>query len=236
MGNLAYYKIGDQYIIVLLDFDLATTTDSAENTSQRRTGTAPFMSRDVLSAIGPEGKYIHHVRHDLESVFCIIIWYGLGYNARGPRDGKPDLLELWRVGDYIKIYEAKVDFISQDSPSLLNYIESTLLHGVCYLLHGVYHERARNIQRKQKQLNREQDMEVEKAARKAKADALQQGHTEEEAEDIYTMALGTLLRSQNRKKTIIPSTISFKQWMNAVGRNVSEKHSDCSCCNEDLFL
>ena len=85
-------------------------------------------------------------------------------------------------------------------------------------------------------LNMEEDEEIEEAASKAKADALQQGRTEEEAVQSYMMTLGTLSRSQNGKKTTISSTISFKQWMNAVLRNVSERHSDCSCCNEDLFL
>lgn len=227
MGNLAFYMKGDQYIIVLLDFDLATTTDSAENSSQRRTGTAPFMSRDVLSAIGPEGKYIHHVRHDLESIFFVIIWYGFGYDARGPRPGKPDLLRAWRVGDYIKIYEAKKAFISDTPPTLLNAIESNFYRGFCTHMHVKYHKR-------QRRLAEEWMIETEKAAKIAKAEALQQGRTKDEAGVVYHTKMGESREPQNGGEITSSSAISFKQWMEASGDDISEKHSGCSCCKEDL--
>ena len=38
MGNLAFYKDGDKYIVVLLDFDYAVFASSAENATQRLTG------------------------------------------------------------------------------------------------------------------------------------------------------------------------------------------------------
>ena len=169
MGNLAFYKSGDMSIVVLLDFDLATLAGSTENASQRRTGTAPFMARDVLVAVSPDVMYIHHLRHDLESIFFIIILYGLGYTAAGLQKGKTDWLLEWRIGSYEKIRDAKQSFIVDLKPGLLEHIESDFLRGFARGLHKEYRKRAKALEAAQEKCNDERSTRIEARAKKARS-------------------------------------------------------------------
>jgi hypothetical protein len=55
---------------VLNDLDLAVSVDVKSKSSKHRTGTTPFMAIDLL------GRHptIHMYRHDLESLFYVLVW------------------------------------------------------------------------------------------------------------------------------------------------------------------
>lgn len=231
MGNLAFYKKGDEFIVILLDFDLATLASSAENASQRRTGTVPFMARDVLAAVCPGVVYKHSLRHDLESIFCIIIFYGLGYTAAGFRKGTTDWLKLWRTGSYIEIRNAKQSFIAENQPELLKHIEPQFLHGFVKALHGQYNSQILHLQSIQKQLDTERDARIEEEAQSAMNQAIEEGKNPREARRIYGDILGHLERTMPKEKVQESSAITFKQWMIGAKRKVSKVHEGCTCCN-----
>jgi hypothetical protein len=66
---------------ILNDFDMAMEiTDGVPHTtnSHHRTGTLPFMARELLGVVNPEHLY----RHDLESFFYILIWAAVHYDFR----------------------------------------------------------------------------------------------------------------------------------------------------------
>lgn len=74
------YNVKDGCFI-LNDFDLAARLKKGgfpakPSDSTHRTGTLPFMARDLVKAMAtPEQtKMIHTIRHDLESVFWVALW------------------------------------------------------------------------------------------------------------------------------------------------------------------
>jgi hypothetical protein len=73
---------------VLADFDLASRivlmTKDYTSTSQQRTGTPPFMAVGLLDGIDP----IHLYRHDMESLFYIMLILATRYEIRAPKKGK----------------------------------------------------------------------------------------------------------------------------------------------------
>lgn len=76
------YNVKDGCFI-LNDFDLAARLkkggfpiNPSDSTPSHRTGTLPFMARDLVEAMATteQTKIIHTVRHDLESVFWVALW------------------------------------------------------------------------------------------------------------------------------------------------------------------
>ena len=69
---------------VLTDFDLSSWTVDLKNdytkTSQQRTGTPPFMAYELLSGSGA----LHLYRHDLESLFYIMLILATHYEIKPP--------------------------------------------------------------------------------------------------------------------------------------------------------
>ena len=55
---------------VLNDFDLAVFRDVQSPSLKQRTGTKPFMAIDLLQ----RNAAVHMYRHDLESMFYVLIW------------------------------------------------------------------------------------------------------------------------------------------------------------------
>ena len=106
-------------------------------------------------------------------------------------------------------------------------MESNLYGGLCTDMHVKYHIR-------QRRLADEWVIETEKAAKIAKAEALQQGRTKGEAGVVYHTKMGESREPQNGGEITSSSAISFKQWMEASGDDIPERHSGCSCCHEDL--
>jgi len=75
---------------VLTDFDLASWKKELDNdytkTSQQRTGTPPFMAYGLLKGIDP----LHLYRHDLESLFYVMLITATHYEIQLPTKGKKD--------------------------------------------------------------------------------------------------------------------------------------------------
>ncbi|KDQ23775.1 hypothetical protein PLEOSDRAFT_1086212 [Pleurotus ostreatus PC15] len=101
---------------VLNDWDLATPVDAIGNSSKHRTGTGPFMALDLLAPEPP----VHLYRHDLESLFYVLIWAAVHYNIG---DDVPyahrvdDEVEKW-TGTYLEALSAKTLFLSDTGPVL----------------------------------------------------------------------------------------------------------------------
>ena len=73
---------------VLIDFDLASRTQHLAKdytrTSQQRTGTPPYMAYGLLN--GSDGRHLY--RHDLESLFYIMLIVATHYEIQLPTGGK----------------------------------------------------------------------------------------------------------------------------------------------------
>ncbi|KAJ7712219.1 hypothetical protein B0H16DRAFT_1437217 [Mycena metata] len=94
LGNLMY-RIKDGKIFgVLNDFDLSLLMDATDlSTSKQRTGTKPFMAIDLLVPQPPTHLY----RHDLESLFYVILWIITSYHD-GKRVDEPPLRQWKHLG------------------------------------------------------------------------------------------------------------------------------------------
>jgi hypothetical protein len=84
-----YRCVDGQVIGVLNDWDLAAFRDKEETTSKQRTGTRPFMAIDRLLTKPPRHMY----RHDLESLFYVLIWFCTRYDNGQEIESPP--LENW---------------------------------------------------------------------------------------------------------------------------------------------
>jgi hypothetical protein len=73
---------------VLTDFDLASRTvlmdDDYTRTSQQRTGTPPFMAVGLLDGTDP----LHLYRHDMESLFYIMLILAAHYEIQARKKGE----------------------------------------------------------------------------------------------------------------------------------------------------
>ncbi|KAF9502932.1 hypothetical protein BS47DRAFT_1356576 [Hydnum rufescens UP504] len=105
MNNIMFRRGENNRVIgVLIDFDLAVfvkadpdhVTVTLHLDRRFRTGTAPFMAIDLLE----ENDKIHWVRHDLESVLWVIIWYTARYH-----EGIETTMafQIWRKSDMARI-------------------------------------------------------------------------------------------------------------------------------------
>ncbi|KAL4266523.1 hypothetical protein AB1N83_004278 [Pleurotus pulmonarius] len=101
---------------VLNDWDLATPVDATGSSSKHRTGTGPFMALDLLAPEPP----VHLYRHDLESLFYVLIWAAVHYNIGHDvpyAHRVDDELEKW-TGSYLEALSAKTLFLSDTEPVL----------------------------------------------------------------------------------------------------------------------
>ena len=73
---------------VLTDYDISSWTgpliSDCTKTSQQRTGTPPFMARGLLDGSDTFNMY----RHDVESLFYIILILATRYEIEAPEQGK----------------------------------------------------------------------------------------------------------------------------------------------------
>ncbi|KAJ3864438.1 hypothetical protein EV359DRAFT_41063, partial [Lentinula novae-zelandiae] len=80
ISNLMFHRIDGKLYGVLNDFDLAAFHDgSVPSTSKQRTGTKPFMARDLLEHPPPR----HFYRHDLESFLYVLAFLTCDTSAPG---------------------------------------------------------------------------------------------------------------------------------------------------------
>ncbi|KAF5365890.1 hypothetical protein D9757_011033 [Collybiopsis confluens] len=117
MANIMFRREGDQVYGVLNDFDLSSllTRMDKSPTSKHRTGTKPFMARDLLASNWDKG---HLYRHDLESLFYITLIVSCHYTGPSTR-ASTLLFEDWFNGVDQVVSSAKYTFISFELPQPL---------------------------------------------------------------------------------------------------------------------
>ncbi|KAH8111406.1 hypothetical protein DFH11DRAFT_1880016 [Phellopilus nigrolimitatus] len=143
ISNIAFYRNDKNEIIaVLLDFDLASYSPFKQS-SNHRTGTAPFMAREVLNL--NDKDFTRALHHDLESLFYIVVWYSVGYKGyKIPKKG--DILADWRKGSWEKILVAKNHFISGNAiqpasmAAVLKHVEDEDLRFCCKGIGSCFHD------------------------------------------------------------------------------------------------
>ncbi|KAF8826602.1 hypothetical protein HHX47_DHR5000074 [Lentinula edodes] len=116
-GNIMYRRIDGKVYGVLNDFDLSSRVRDMDKgpTSNQRTGTRPFMSVDLLSPVWEGG---HLYRHDLESLFYIMLCLACRYIAPGVPAAEPRSFSLWFSGTDREIFNDKNTFLLDPFQSL----------------------------------------------------------------------------------------------------------------------
>ncbi|KAH8111371.1 hypothetical protein DFH11DRAFT_630305 [Phellopilus nigrolimitatus] len=203
IGNIAYY-INDknEIVAVLLDFDLASYFPFKQS-SNHRTGTAPFMAREVLNLDNKE--FTRDFHHDLESVFYTVVWYGVGYYGYTiPKKG--DVLAKWRKGSWGDIMEAKEIFITSEGtgPSsmkrVFKYIEDKEIRIHCQGIGKCFYD----------------------------ASAVVTAHKTLENERWYEMSFEEKLLADDATEQVAAITappVTYVKWMKSSGEDPS-----CTCC------
>ncbi|KAH8111391.1 hypothetical protein DFH11DRAFT_633596 [Phellopilus nigrolimitatus] len=112
-----------------LDLDLEMVSPSKQS-NNHRTGTVPFMAREVLDLSNKE--FTRGLHHDLESVLYTVVWQGVGYMGyKIPKKG--DILADWRKDSWKTIQGAKRLFIREKNTrkEILDCIEDKKLRFHC---------------------------------------------------------------------------------------------------------
>ncbi|KAJ4471168.1 protein kinase [Lentinula aciculospora] len=111
-GNIMFRRKNGKVYGVLNDFDLSSRVQDLDNgpTSNQRTGTRPFMSIDLLTPIWKGG---HFYRHDLESLFYIILCFACRYAEPGIPAAEPRAYSEWFSGSDKDVFNSKSAFFLQ---------------------------------------------------------------------------------------------------------------------------
>jgi hypothetical protein len=115
--NNLMFKQGEGSAItgILNDWDMASYVEDNDeiklSTATHRTGTIPFMARDLLVDTPPPHLY----RHDLESFFYILVWAALHYDfASKERLPTLPLMQRWDDNALDIALDSKYRFITDD--------------------------------------------------------------------------------------------------------------------------
>src|SRR5882762_6755511 len=107
--------------VILNDFDLAGRVEAEGRpsgaTARHRTGTLPFMAIELLKQAGAR----HELRHDLESLFYVAVWWAVKGTSEENRDaaaGRLLKLDSWNRGTFRDVAEKKTLFIQARWKSL----------------------------------------------------------------------------------------------------------------------
>ncbi|KAJ4478136.1 protein kinase [Lentinula aciculospora] len=111
-GNIMFRRKNGKVYGVLNDFDLSSRVQDMDKgpTSNQRTGTRPFMSKDLLN---PDWEGGHFYRHDLESLFYIILCLACRYAEPGVPAAEPRLYSDWFSGTDKQVFDSKNTFLSE---------------------------------------------------------------------------------------------------------------------------
>ena len=113
-----YYYSGNSTVGVLGDWDLARVISSFGTTNTDRTGTIPFMARQLLL-----GKpVVHMFRHDAESFIWLFLWV-CGCSDGSKREVLVHPYKVWRKLDMPACKTAKGAFLSAAGPEDINVSE-----------------------------------------------------------------------------------------------------------------
>lgn len=236
-GNIAFYKKGDKYYVVILDFDLAAFVDREGGaTSNHRTGTAPFMARELLNAIFCGLDFVHTINHDLESVYNLMIWRGTGY--RSNKYPKEDPLKDWRKGTQDDMLGAKQSFVKDQkrgrADRILACITNKVIRSNLERIRSLYKQKATGPKQQLSIVVIEQRSHDE--ARKA-VEAYLREHPFEDVDDdgpqeishkVYEDSMTRLKLGSETEENYEP--ISYKEIIEATSRSVEDRHKGCRCC------
>ncbi|KAG2360647.1 hypothetical protein BDR07DRAFT_1610637 [Suillus spraguei] len=116
-GNLMWYWKDGKRIGVLNDYDLSSLADDSGPRGNERTGTVPFMARELLTMEGQRGEVKHLYRHDLESFMWVFAWICLRYRQGVllPRRLRP--FDEWATLGPIACGEKKLVFLNNMTAS-----------------------------------------------------------------------------------------------------------------------
>lgn len=233
IGNLAYEIVNGKPRIIILDFELATRVDDEARTDEVRTGTAPFMAREVLK--GFKSGYRHTLNHDLESVYYISGWHIAGY--RGYElpiidNVKSDPFRDWKYGTYQEMCQAKEDHINtrpshnifekyQDPDDKSDAIDNL------NIIRSYYLNRHKIVG------SLDHDLDEFKEIHAAGRQADKYGLRGKERNEFVQKKIRELREENERQK--ITNAISFREWMIG-GAFLRQEDIDCDCdsCNDEI--
>ncbi|KAH9855853.1 hypothetical protein C2E23DRAFT_723114 [Lenzites betulinus] len=113
LKNLMFYRNGDNRPCgVVNDWDLAYDALDQTNSGFELTGTMPYMAIDLLNEAALRGEVRHLYRHDLESLFWILIWVVCCIEDGKQIDPLPDRFQRWISGDMTTCRTIKREFVS----------------------------------------------------------------------------------------------------------------------------
>ena len=109
-SNLMYYRDGDGNVMgVLNDMDLASLIWDKGPKGHERTGTVPFMARQLL-----RGEVEHRYEHDIESFIWVLVWVCVRYNEGQLRSDRSRQLDEWAKADMRQCRQMKDSFVIRD--------------------------------------------------------------------------------------------------------------------------
>ncbi|KAJ3723113.1 kinase-like domain-containing protein [Lentinula raphanica] len=114
MGNIMFRRIDGKVFGVLNDFDLSSRRKDMDKSpiSNHCTGTRPFMSTDLLD---PDWQGGHYYRHDLESLFYVVLCMACRYESPGVAADEPRAYSEWFRGSDMDIFAHKTVFLTRRS-------------------------------------------------------------------------------------------------------------------------
>jgi serine/threonine protein kinase len=110
LNNMMFRKKDGKIFGVLNDFDLALFRTNTTQSSKDRTGTKPFMAIDLLG----NPTDVHRYRHDLESLFYVIVYVTSRYHNGQEIDNPP--LQDWVDLGEVALKAVKRGFFSDPLP------------------------------------------------------------------------------------------------------------------------
>lgn len=243
IGNLAFSVVkktnedGEtvEIKVILLDFDLASIPKTRKRqASKLRTGTAPFMARDVLNA--EREPYVHGLHHDLESLLYVAIWQSLGYRLYTPPEDC-DPLVAWRKGDYKAILNAKRAFLldkaTQEPVLKISSLKSPYLHRTYLMLVQQYKNSSLDVLRSQLDISKEQEARTKAHVDKVVDEAKAKGLVGEELIEIRKLAYQAQKERLEVEEKTTPSNahnaLPYRVWLDSAFELDSDCPPDCKC-------
>jgi serine/threonine protein kinase len=110
VNNMMYRKKDGKVFGVLNDYDLVIFKSNNAPSSKTRTGTKPFMAIDLLG----NPTDVHRYRHDLESMFYVIVYVTSRYHEGQELDDPP--LQCWEELGEVALKAEKALFITGALP------------------------------------------------------------------------------------------------------------------------
>ncbi|KAJ3992333.1 protein kinase [Lentinula boryana] len=116
IGNIMFRRKDDKIYGVLNDFDLSSRVQDMDQgpSSNHRSGTRPFMSPELLN---PDWKGGHYYRHDLESLFYIMVCVACRYERPGVAAAEPRAYSKWFHGTDEEVRDNKTSFLCCSPPA-----------------------------------------------------------------------------------------------------------------------